>query len=238
MDLKKNAPEIKGKNNFPLLYTCLSIIILTFFVFLTSHSVITPEKKKIAISSLSGSFGSLKRNMYPIYNKKEIPIGVGVINLAESKKVYNKLNELIKKSKLEKFVYIKKVKGNILIKTTGMVAFKKGSDKFNKSYLVLLNRIYNYISNAYNLKIKIIAYPDNFLTSEFISKSDLAQHRAIAAAKFFIKRGISADKILAYGIPEVSKNNTKLEIYISGQKYLKKKIKKKIEFKGIELKVD
>ncbi len=237
MILKKNDPEIKSKNNFPILYTCLSIILLTFFVFLTSHSVITPEKKKIAISSLSGSFGTLNKNLYPTYIKSKNPIGTDVINLSESD-VYYSLKELIKKTKNEKYIFIKKIKGQLLIRTTGKIAFKKGSDKFNKAYIILLNRIYNYISTAVNLKIKIIAYPDNILTPQFISKTDLAQHRALAAVKFFLERGIKLNQIVAYGYPKTPKKNIKLDIYISGKKYTKKKIIDKINFKGIEFKVD
>ena len=228
----------ENKNNFLLLYTCLSIIILSFFVFLTVNSTVSEDKKKKAIGSLIGSFGLLKSNVSPLYVKKNREIGLSLINLGKSQNVYNTIMQIIKNAKLEKYVFLKRINGMLLLKSRGKIAFQRGSDKFNPAFKILLNRIYNYLSDVQNLKIKIIAYPDNFLTQQFISKFDLSAHRAFKCADFFYKRGISKRFIEAYALGYIPEDKSKLEIYFSGKKYIKKRINKKIEVEGIELKAD
>ena len=235
--LQRNG-KTKIKNDFSLLHTCLSIIILSFFVFLTVNSTISPDKRKIAIGSLIGSFGLLKTNISPLYTNKNKDIGWGLIDIGKSKQVYYTILKIINEAKFEKFVYLKRKNGMLLLKSKGSMVFKKGNDNFKNVYLILLNRIYNYLSDVTNLKIKIIAYPDNYLTQGFISKFDLATHRAFKCAYFFIKRGIDKRNIEAYGMGFVPQDNTKLIIYFSGKKYVRKNVNNKIEVKGIEFKVD
>ena len=235
----KKGEDIKIKSNFSILYTCLSIIILTFFVFLTVNSTISPERKKIAIGSLIGSFGLLKTSFSPLSTEHTKEFGTKLINIGKSKDITKAVKEIISKSYLESYVTVINKKEGLLIKTRGKIAFVKGSAKINKTYKVFLNRIYNFFSDAKNLKIKIIAYPDNFLTPEFISKWDLSIHRAFNIADFFIKRGIDINSISAYGNGVVQLDGTKLKLIISGRKFIyKNTLKNKIDVKGIEFKVD
>ena len=231
INLKKE--EDKSKNNFPLLYTCLSIIILTFFVFLTTNSTISPERQKVAIGSLIGSFGLLNSSINPV-NYKNKNFGIKIVTIGNSKDVISTILKIIRQSKFEKYINLKNIKGELLIQTKGNIAFKLGTDILTQSYYVFLNRIYTIFSKVSSLKIRIIAYPDNTISPQFISKWDLATHRAYRIVKFFQKRGINLNKIMAFGKGVVQMDGKKLEIIFTGKKYEKNKKISKINIKGFE----
>lgn len=234
--LKKEDDE-KVKNNFSILYTCLSIIILTFFIFLTVNSTPSQEKKKIAIGSLIGSFGLLKTSLNPVnYGKKNL--GYNLINIGKNKNIASAIQKIIERAKYEKYVFIKSYNGRLLLQTKGNVAFIKGTDRFTQSYYILLNRIYNYLSAIPSLKIEIIAYPDNNFSKDFISKWDLAAHRAYKVVSFFKKRGVNLNNIVAYGKGVVQKDGKKIEIFFSGRnRIFKKNVVENISIQGIQIKV-
>ncbi len=228
---KSNNNESK-KNNFSLLYTCLNIIILSFFVFLTVNSRIAPEKKKIAIGSLIGSFGMFKLGLTPITIKNSRKIGLSLINIGKSKVTLETIKQIILKSRLESYVDIKTINGSLLFSFNGKIVFVRGTDILNKTFYTVLNRIYNVLSRAETLKIKIKAFPDKIYNNQFISPWDLAAHRAFRIAKFFMDRGIKKNNITAFGEGKIQPNGKTLELTFTGKIYEKKEyIKKQIKIK-------
>ncbi len=187
------------KNNFPLLYACLTIIILTFFVFLTVNSTISPKKKKIAIGSLIGSFGLFKSGINPFGEEYMKKIGWTLINIGSSRKILNALQNLLIKSKLENFIEISAIGNFLVFKVKKNIAFLQGSDKIKKVFYVFLNRSFNILSGANFQQIEIYAYPDRIYNKNFISPFDLSSHRAYNVARFYENRGISKNLIKAFG---------------------------------------
>ena len=55
----KRKPEEPEKDEFIVLFTALSMILLAFFIMLNTMAVIDPVRSRKAIDSLVGSFGMM-----------------------------------------------------------------------------------------------------------------------------------------------------------------------------------
>jgi len=203
------------RDTFTILYICLIIIVLTFFIFLTVNSTISPEKKKKAIGSLIGSFGIFTSGLEPMGEENIRKIGLSVIDIGGSEKIRKAILRIINALKIENFISVKNVKGNLLFKIKKGLAFKKGTDKFNRKFYVFLIRTYNLISSAEIEKIHIKAFGEKNYLKNFLSPYDLSAHRAFKVAKFFIDKGIDKKVIVASG--GGLSNNYSLILNIAGK---------------------
>ena len=194
-------------SSFIILYTCLTLLILCFFIFLVANSVVDSKKKKEAIGSLVGAFGFFTGGIYPIGKMEKGSLGFSLIPLTKNQHLLRDLYEIVKFSGKEKDIIIKISKNMIVINFKKNSIFKSDSYSIANSFKPILFRLLTRLNNMVNLKLYITGlHKDSFL---------IASYRAYKISDYFINKGIAPDKIEAFG--KLKNSDIVLSISVSGK---------------------
>ena len=189
--IKRRFENEENKSNFPILYTCLSLLLLCFFIFLVSNSVTDPNRKKVAIGSLIGSFGFFKDGISVIGNSKDKEIGFAFIPLSKDQHLLQDLVYMTKLYKKEQIIKLEVKGNNINIKFRKNTLFGKDSVNLKPGFIPTLQRVINRIARLKNISLKIYCYDSNPYT---------ASYRVYNLAKFFTeKSSIDFKQISGFG---------------------------------------
>ncbi len=212
MNKKRREPESSsGNQSFIMLYTCLSLLLLCFFVFLESNSVIDPEKRKEAIGSLIGAFGFFTGGISPTGDVKQRQLGFSKTPLSKDAKILQDIIEIVKRAEINEFILIDSKSNSILMKFKKGIVFKRDDSKISANFLPVLMRIYSRFSSVTDLKINIVCFHKrNF---------SIAAQRAFNVTSFFNGKGIHYNDINSSG--RITDSDTELLLSFSGNVYVK-----------------
>ena len=204
---KRKKTESNGESNqsFILLYTCLTLLLLCFFIFLEANSVVDPAKQKEAIGSLIGAFGFFSGGISPTGDTKRQQLGFSKIPLAKDKKTIQDINEIINRSSINNIVKVESDNNSIMLSFNNGSIFGKNSVNIDKNFIPVLLRVFYKVSSAEKLRINITAFHKNLV---------IASERAFNIANFFHNKGVMFHNINSTGKTEYS--NTALIIRFSG----------------------
>jgi chemotaxis protein MotB len=240
MARKKVVYVEKPMNITMYLLASLFLFLLTFFVILSSVSVVDNKRQKLAIGSLMGSFGILPggRSAFNITGSKSMlppspPFQKGEIDIP-------RIDAALARDISLSGIGVSEGKLGATITIKAGILFEGQTDNLSPAGRPVLESIANILSSMNNPVI-ITGHTDSIPveTPPFSSNWGLSAARAMAVLSYFESRGIDGSRLAAYGMGvnrPITTNNTeagrklnrRVEITIVG------KTVGKVDAKGME----
>jgi len=226
--LKKEEEE-RDTNAWITTFTNLIILMLAFFIILTTMAVVDKAKRRLAINSLLGSFGFKSGGQAVIGSLTGSDITMGDAPLLEEEVELDKLRNITFANGLESNVNIKKELEKIIINFPNRVLFDKGSTKIQQRNAKFLSELSVVLKEGPGL-IELRGYADHMETvfepDPVNTSMYLSTKRALSVLHFLVDKGkIPTKKIVAHGFATPFKG--------------KKNLKEKKEWEGkVEIIVD
>ena len=223
---KKCEETPKGAPLWMVTYGDLMSLLLTFFVLIVSFSSMQESKFMQALGSLKGALGVMTRLesavtktyiVFPKLTKKEF------IKVSMKAK---ELEAALQKGELDKKVEMNMKENGILIRLDAPVLFDLGKAELKSGIYPILDKIVE-LTQGWPNSIRIEGHTDNIPinTVQFPSNWELSSSRAISVLRYFVRRGVPANRLAAVGygkyhplLPnttlENKAKNRRVEIYI------------------------
>lgn len=201
MARKKRVYLEPKKDPSAFLFTSLMLILLTFFIVLSSMGVQDEKKQKLALNSLLGSFGILPGGRSPYLDtggKELLPQTAPLQDtLLDIKKIRASLAENGTLSGLG----VSEGKLGVTITIRSNVLFDEATDDFTTKSLRVLDAMAGILSQVDNPVI-ITGHTDSIPveTPPYYSNWGLSAARALAVLEYFANRGIHQERLAAYGM--------------------------------------
>ncbi|MFQ5455083.1 MAG: flagellar motor protein MotB [Nitrospirota bacterium] len=196
-----------------VLFTSLSLIILTFFVYLSSISVIDNRRERVALGSLTGTFQLMPGGISPSKGSVLVSGKAPIISVnPKSEANINDLLKYVREHSLENEIAVSTGEKNIVINIADSFLFPSGSAKLQDSNR-LFDEIYLFLKKT-SYPIRIEGHTDNIpISSErYPSNWELSASRAVAVLRYLAERyDLPLDRLSAVGFGEyrpVASNNT------------------------------
>ncbi|MBW1722020.1 MAG: OmpA family protein [Deltaproteobacteria bacterium] len=217
MPKKKKKESSMDTNAWMTTYTDLMTLLLTFFVLLLSMSVVTEEKRLVALNSLTGAFGFKPGGHSIIGAPKGINITIGSPPMKKEVIDFDKMRNLILKNALDPDVIVTREGERIILSLNNQLLFDQGSSEIRPDlhpFLVELGEILKEGTHRIELRGYSATSETAFDRDPFKASVMLSAKRAIAVYHFFReKSGISPGRMVAHGFGTnaVRKGNPKKE---------------------------
>lgn len=180
---------------FIVLFTALSVIMLAFFILLNSMSVTNPDKKRKALGSLMGVFGTLPGGKSPP------PPGIlDTVPIVEANPDVSQLLE-----ELGKIVELNGIEGNfeISIRDEDIVFSFENNILFEENSVVLTTGGINVLENLRkrlaqsNTIISVEGHtsPESYKETPFESDWEFASKRSSAISDYFLGKGFAENRL-------------------------------------------
>ena len=192
----------ENKDTFIVVYTSLALILLAFFVCITSMATVTEERVKKGICSIKKSFGVLE-------GKGSI-LGNDLAPLSEyrvegiNERALDYLRSLIYNLNLSNEIKLGISKHGLVLALSGDLLFPAGSASLNPKIYPILDEAANLIASSSN-RVRIEGHTDStpIRSRRFASNFELSAARALAVMKYFIEnKGLPRDRFIAVGCGE------------------------------------
>ena len=208
---KKKYESESGKNIGLVMTVSLFLIILTFFILLNSIAVIDDNKKRVAIGSLIGSFGSLPGGLSALRTGDSIMPHSAP--LTEQNMDFERLMEEFNIDITSKQIKTTAGKDSVLLTIGEDALFFPNTHKLKPYSEAVLTRLADFIKEG-NYQVEIIGHTDSRAAEEkgYRSNRELSCLMALEVQKYFIEiKKVEAGRINAYGydsLEAAASNNT------------------------------
>jgi len=239
MARKKIVYVEKPMNVTMYLLASLFLFLLTFFVILSSVSVMDNKRQKMALGSVRGGFGILPggKSPFSFIGPKNIlpqrpPMEGGNMDIQS---IHNTLAD----TGIVSGISVTEGKLGVTITIKSPILFEGQTDTFNKDSQVVLASVSKVLSRMDN-QVIITGHTDSvpIETPPFYSNWGLSAARALAVLTYLEHKGIKGGRLSAYGMAsgrpiatntteEGRRLNRRVEITIVGQ------IPEEIDLKGL-----
>ena len=192
----------ENKDTFIVAYTSLALILLAFFICITSMATVTEEKVKKGICSIKKSFGVLEGKGSILGNDLASPSEYRVEGINERALDY--LRSLIYNLNLSNEIKLGISKHGLVLALSEDLLFPAGSTSLNPKIYPILDEAANLIASSSN-RVRIEGHTDStpIRSRRFASNFELSAARALAVMKYFIKnKGLPRDRFIAVGCGE------------------------------------
>lgn len=253
---KKKGKGSGDTNAWMTTYTDLMILLLTFFVLLLSMSIVTDDKRLVALNSLTGAFGFKPGGHSIIGSPEGVNITLGSSPMREENIDFEKMRNLIMKNSLDPAVQAITDMERTIIRIDDKVLFEHGSSKINPERSAFLKEVGESLKDG----PRTIEFRGYCATSETVFESNplkaammLSAKRASAVFKFFRDEcGIPPKRMVAHGfgtnvvrkgdVKHKNKMSRQVEIVLDYREpvpYRLREVKKDtlLDFKGFLFKV-
>ena len=230
--MPKREDDQQRSSSFVVLFTSLSVLVLSFFIYLSSVSTIDESKHREAYGSLLGAFGFVESRLFidtgdellkALHKKADSPLKL------KKHKEEEEFRKLVKAEKLTELVDVKKRGQDLVIRLQEEALFEPGSADILPSAYPILKFVGKWIK-VRRLKVSIEGHTDDVPISspEFPSNWELSAARAVAVLKFLVERAGVPQELLsarAFGpyrpiadnsTPEGRAKNRRVEIILMG----------------------
>jgi len=169
-----------------LTYGDMMTLLMTFFVLLFSMSSIDPVKLEQFSDSIGDALGGRKKTEK--------------FSLAE---IYKEVADVIEEENLKGVVEVETSPKGVSIILPSNISFASGSADLNPNIYPLLNKFESMMQKSI-FPIAIEGHTDNepISTPIFPSNWELSSSRAAKVVRFYIERGIPADRFQAVGLSD------------------------------------
>ncbi len=176
-------------------YSDMVTLVLCFFIIIVAMSEINPVKFGQVAQSMAGAMGEI--------DEAEIQISLP--------ELHQKITKVVEDKGLEDKVDVKMTNRGVALNLRGSVLFKLGKATLRQTAKPILSEIAEEINKIpYNIAIE--GHTDNIPISSpiFPSNWELSASRASSVVKFFIDKGVPAERLRVVGYsdtrPEVPHN--------------------------------
>jgi chemotaxis protein MotB len=176
----------------------LFLILLTFFIMLSSVAVIDEKKSIVAIGSLLGAFGSFQGGLSPL-NTGDSTLAPSA-PMIEARPDLNRLLSLLDQ-KILGDIKVKSSKDRSIITVNEDALFEQDKSRLKPSSYQLLDQLCSLLKKA-RYPVEIVGYTDNRPADEkgYNSNWEISSLMAIQVLRYFVEKGqISAQRLAAYG---------------------------------------
>lgn len=234
---KKEGP--KGAPAYMLTWGDMCTLLLCFFVMLLAMSTINPAKFQVAASSFQNAFNGVLESMPNILITKDVlvpKLGGDEQNKRIAVEAAQRIQETIKKEKLEDAVKVKVTDNGIAIKVANPVGFDEGKAEIKPEFEEILKEVLRVLNKLPENEIRVEGHTDDtpIHTRDYPSNWELSAARALKVVKYLYEKGrIDPSRLSAVGYgefrplvpnntPENRSINRRIEIYVE---YLEKEVK-------------
>lgn len=183
------------------LYTSLMLILLTFFIVLASMSIQDARKQKMALDSLTGSFGLLPGGRSPI--KQDLGRDILRENASLKGKTVDvrSIQAALSENGVTNQTSVTQGSLGVTITLKSNVLFKTGTAELGQGSHTLLDSLARVLSRTDN-DIIITGHTDSIPveTPPYYSNWELSAARSLAVLNYLGKKGISPARLAAYGM--------------------------------------
>ncbi|MFQ6112056.1 MAG: flagellar motor protein MotB, partial [Nitrospinota bacterium] len=183
------AEEEEGSSgaSFTVGFTALSILLLAFFILLSSMSSYDKKRSEEALGSVLGAFGIMPSGVGPLGGErlrgKEAPL------LEESfQRSWRNFRDYIRKRRLEHLVEVSGSRKVFRISLAERLLFDSGEAKLRPSSLELLETVRYLIADSRN-RVRIEGHTDDLPpdSSRYSSNWELSAARAVSVLRYLLR---------------------------------------------------
>ncbi|HDH96735.1 MAG TPA: hypothetical protein ENF73_03300, partial [Proteobacteria bacterium] len=197
----RREEERKDAGAFTVLFTSLSILILAFFIYLTSVSTIDESRHRAAYGSVLGAFGLLEGG--PLLEEPEEGLEPSVeekppLSMKKPKTREGRLKEIARSKGLSELVEVEKRGEDLIIRFQERSLFKSGSADLSSDAYDLLMFVGDWIK-VRSLQASVEGHTDSIpiSTAAFPSNWELSAKRALSVLRFLIDRAGVPEELLS-----------------------------------------
>lgn len=203
---EKKCPECKpGSPLWMATFTDMNQLLLTFFILLLSMASMDQRKIKVALGSLQGSLGVLKEGSQTEYTRDDIMSRMSMVKNVQNvkTKVSQNLQSYAKQANLQQNITVSESKKGVAVRIMDSALFMPGSADLKEEAKPLMDKIAAVISES-PFNIVVEGHTDDLplTTAQYPSNWELSTARAVSVVKYFIGKGVSAQKLSAAGYGE------------------------------------
>ncbi|MEA2102398.1 MAG: OmpA family protein [Thermodesulfobacteriota bacterium] len=201
MAKKKKIYIEPEKDLTTMLFTSLMLILLTFFIVLTSMGVQDSKKERLAMNSLLGSFGILPGGSSPYKSQQKGSILPQSDPLSPTPVRIQQVRAVIKERGLTEGTGVSEGSLGTIITMRDNVLFDKGADQLKPGSRDVLNAIASVLDKVDN-HVMILGHTDSIPMEDppFYSNRALSAARGMAVLSYLASRGVAYDRMVAYGM--------------------------------------
>lgn len=205
MSRKKKSNNSGGMgNDWINTYADTITLLLTFFILMYSFSTIDAKKfKQIATAFQSVLDGDAGKTIlsYDMKDGNAPIVGENIEGKEKSKEIdmksmYNKVQDIINKNKLNASVQIKRDNRGVIIELKDKILFESGKANLKPESVPILDKVNEIISKIPN-DIEIQGHTDNvpISNSNFKDNFELSGARAYSVLKYFLSEKINPNRL-------------------------------------------
>ncbi|MBN2297491.1 MAG: OmpA family protein [Deltaproteobacteria bacterium] len=186
------------------LFTSLMLILLTFFIVLTSMGVQDEKKQKLALNSLMGSFGILPGGSSPYRDTGGKDLLPQSAPLREEALSIRKIRATLNENGIINGMGVSEGAIGVTITLKSNVLFKPGSDVVITKSMDVLDSLVKVLSMIDN-HIVITGHTDSvpYESAPYYSNWALSSARALSVLNYLTGKGVSSQRLSAYGMGAV-----------------------------------
>ncbi len=195
--------EPKG-NPTAFLFTSLMLILLTFFIVLTSMGVQDEKKQKLALNSLMGSFGILPGGRSPYMDTGGKDLLPQSAPLREEAMNVRKIRATLNENGIINGMGVSEGAIGVTITLKSNVLFRPGSDVVVTESFPVLDSLVKVLSMVDN-HIMITGHSDSipYESAPYYSNWALSAARALSVLNYLRDGGVASERLSAYGMAAV-----------------------------------
>jgi len=186
-------------------FTDMNQLLLTFFILLLSMASMDQRKIKVALGSLQGSLGVLKEGSQTEYTRDDIMSRMSMVKNVQNvkSKVSQNLQSYAKQANLQQNITVSESKKGVAVRIMDSAIFEPGSADLKEEAKPLMDKIAAVIAES-PFNIVVEGHTDDLplTTAQYPSNWELSTARAVSVVKYFIGKGVSAQKLSAAGYGE------------------------------------
>lgn len=179
-------------DNFAVMFTSLNLILLSFFILLSSIAVLDDKRTLKVLGSLRGSFGILEGGENPVKEGTNLtrvdPMVSGEKSTFENE-VASELEQLAKRSNTKhgaQEVALVQTSDGLQLTFSKRIMFRPGATELNPRIYPMLDRVAHLLAK-FKLLVVVRGYTDPKKPRDFPSNVELSSSRAVRVARYLVE---------------------------------------------------
>ncbi|MBI4382734.1 MAG: OmpA family protein [Nitrospinae bacterium] len=190
-----------GSQEWLVTYADMTTLLLTFFILYYSIAAMNMGKFKEAIlGEQEASIGLLE-----LLDSAEVKERIADLTGLKSKDILNEVNELTENKQFESQVSVSRDQAKIVLRVPGQTLFPPGTADLQQTARPILDELARVCNNYPEYKINIQGHTDDtaISTERFPTNWELSAARATAVLRYFLDKGIKAQRMTATGYADI-----------------------------------
>lgn len=202
---RKNASEGHTGGGWEIVYSGFAMILLCFFIMLSSFSTMEEAKIMRFVKSFVDAVGIMPGGVKFDSGATVLPKSADIVDSSDKlAQVFSELAQLNERLKKEKEITLAYSTEGLVMRLTDRALFDLGVATISAQALPLLQKVGDIIART-NFDVRIEGHSDNLpiQTAQFPSNWELSTARAVNVLRYFLETGkIASQRLSAVGFGE------------------------------------